>query len=116
MNVKVWNDGPTDHKEQFLGEELVIKRGDFITMPRSKAIKFLGQFTPFSRDGHISSQGIKRLRIEEDAEARAAKYDQPFTFAASDSTKFRTKEGLKKYEESLTVETGVIRNAKKRHA
>ena len=42
-------------------------------------------------------------RIEEDHEERAAKYDQPFKFVASDGTKFRTKEGLKAFEASLTV-------------
>jgi hypothetical protein len=112
MNAKIWNDGPVDHEEEFLGEHIVIKRGEYIEMPRSKAIKFLGSFKPFRRDGHIMSQGIKQLRMEEDPEEKAAKYDQPFTFAASDGTKFRTKKGLKAYEATLTVQTGVMKNGR----
>lgn len=112
MNVKIWNDGPMDHEEEFLDEHIKIPRGGFIEMPRSKAIKFLGTFRPFRRDGHVQSQGIKALRMEEDAEARAEKYDQPFAFIASDGKKFRTKQGLRDYEQSLTVQTGVQRNAR----
>jgi len=112
MNAKIWNEGPVDHEEEFLGEKIFIPRGEYIEMPRSKAIKFMGTFQPFRRDGHVSSQGIKKLRLEEDAEARAAKYDQPFKFAASDGSKFRTKEGLRQYEETLTVQTGVMKNGR----
>jgi hypothetical protein len=112
MNAKIWNDGPTDHEEEFLGERIFIPRGEYIEMPRSKAIKFLGTFKPFRRDGSIMSQGLKKLRLEEDAEAKAAKFDQPFKFVASDGTKFRTKQGLKNYEETLTVK--VSKNGRKK--
>ncbi len=113
MNVKIWNDGPIDHIEEFLGDKIVIPRGEFIEMPRSKAIKFLGTFRPFHRDGHVMSQGLKQLRMEEDAEAKAAKYDQPFNFQASDGAKFRTKQGLKAHEESLTVISQGSKNVRK---
>ena len=112
MNAKIWNDGPVDHEEEFLGEKIFIPRGEYIEMPRSKAIKFLGTFKPFRRDGHVMSQGIKNLRMEEDAEEKAAKYDQPFSFVASDGKKFRTKQGLKEYEATLTVNTGVIKSGR----
>lgn len=112
MNAKIWNDGPVDHEEEFLGERIFIPRGEYIEMPRSKAIKFLGTFKPFRRDGHVAGQGLKRLRLEENAEEKAARYDQPFSFVASDGTKFRTKQGLKEYEETLTVKTGVIKNGR----
>ena len=36
---KIWNDGPVDHEEEFLGEKIFIPRGEFIEMPRSKASK-----------------------------------------------------------------------------
>jgi hypothetical protein len=51
--------------------------------------------------------------MEEDAEAMAAKYDQPFNFQASDGAKFRTKQGLKAHEESLTVISQGSRNVRK---
>ncbi|MDC1299958.1 hypothetical protein N8Z24_00465 [bacterium] len=113
MKVKIWNDGPADHVEEFLGDKIVIPRGEFILMPRSKAIKFMGTFRPFTRDGNIMSQGLKQLRMEEDAEAKAAKYDQPFSFMATDGTKFRTKQGLKSHEASLTVISQGSKNVRK---
>lgn len=114
MNVKIWNDGPFDYQEEFQDNLISIPKGKFIEMPRAKAIKFLGSFKPFRRDGSTANQGIKKLRMEEDYEAKAAKYDQPFLFQASDGKKFRTKQGLKEYESSLTVQIEVNRGKGKR--
>ncbi len=104
--VKVWNDGPVDHDEDFQGEHIHIPRGKFIEMPRSKALTFLEQWRPFNRSGAVSQQGLKALRIEEDPEEHAAKRDQPLKFVASDGKKFRTKQGLAAHEDSLSFKGG----------
>lgn len=103
MKVKVWNDGPIDHVEEYQDETIKIPRGEYIEMPRSKAIHFLSQLIPFHRDGDPKARGIKALRMEEPAEEKAAMMDQPLRFTASDGTKFRTQIGLDDYEASLTV-------------
>jgi len=108
MIVKVWNDSSLTYKEIFQDELIEIPPHGFVSMPRSKAVTFLGGYRPFQRDGAQENRGEKPLRLEEDVEALAEKYDQPLKYHSSDGTNFRTKEGLRKHEESLTVKREII--------
>lgn len=101
MEVKVWNDGHKDWKEEFKGEFISIPRGGFITMSRSRAVKFLSQYAPFYREGNEDSLNRKRLRMEEDPELKAAATDQPFRFSSTDGKKFRTKQGVENHEKAM---------------
>jgi len=108
MLVKIWNDSSILYKEIFQDELVEIKPRGFIEMPRSKAITFLGSYRPFQKEGRIEDRGIKPLRLEENAEELAKKYQQPAIYESSDGTKFRTKEGLRLHNESLTVKKEII--------
>ena len=103
MNVKVWNKGPLDWKEEYKGDIISIPRGEYITMGRSRAIKLLGQFSHFHKEGNDISMNQKILVIEEDPEERATMMDQPLKFTASDVKMFRSLQGQKNYEKTLTV-------------
>ena len=101
-NVKVWNDHDFEYKEKYKDEVIVIPPKSHIMMPRSKAKHFQAQFSPFQREGSVENMGYKRVRIEEDLEEKAARYDQPFKFSTPDGTKFRTEYGMLRHMEEVT--------------
>ena len=101
MQVKVWNDSDIDHVEEFRGKTIVIPAKQFVEMGRAEANKFISQFSPVSMNGAGKHVRPKDIRIEKPAEEFAQLTDQPLRYKASDGKMFRTKIGLKEYEESL---------------
>ena len=106
MKVKVWNDGPVDWEEDFKGDMIRIPRGESVEMTRSRAVKFLSQFSGFEKVVNGATQSHpKMLRIEVDPEEEAKMKDQPVRFTASDGTRFRTEQGLKNHEKAIAGAT-----------
>ena len=101
MKVKVWNKGPFDIDEEFLGKQIKIPQGEYIEMERSKAVKFQGQWAPFQREGNMEALNHRVIHLEADPEEDAARKDQPFRYTSSDGKKFRTVKGMENYESGL---------------
>ena len=101
MEARIYNDGHFDWKEEYKGQIIEIPKGGYITMQRSRAVKFLSQFAPFKREGGLKELNKKQLRMVVDPEEFAAHTDQPLKYQAKDGTRFRTKQGVINYEEDL---------------
>ena len=73
--AKVWNDGPSDYREDFRGTEIHIPKGSNVEMDQFDAVAFLGQYIPIRRTGNGVSLNHKQLRIETLPEQMAAKVE-----------------------------------------
>ena len=97
MEVQVLNESQIDFDGLFKDQKIFIPAGESITMGRAQAVKFLGDFSPMQIDGAGRHKMPKMLKIIEDPELKAARYDQPMKFEAIDGKMFRTKQGVEKY-------------------
>jgi len=103
--VKIFNDSHIDYKGLFRDSPIEIPANSFIEMGRAEAIKFLGEYSPVSIDGAGRHKMPKKLRMLEDPEQKAERYNQPLRFTAFDGSKFRTTQGLQAYEKKLQIES-----------
>jgi hypothetical protein len=99
IDVEVWNDHTEDYKEKFRDRVITVPAKGHIVMPRSEARQFLAQYSPMMKDGKEQDVYPKKLRIVEDPEAMAERYDQPERYESADGTRrFRTLEGRDAYD------------------
>jgi len=110
--VKVVNDSHIDFKGTFRDTPIEIPAKGSIEMGRAEANKFLSEYSIVSVDGAGRHKMPKKLRMEEDPEVKAERYNQPLKFTAFDGTQFRTTQGLHKYENQLQTESKEVDNAK----
>lgn len=64
MQAKVWNDGPTDYREEFRGTEIAIPKGKFVEMDRYEAAAFLSQYIKPRKTDTGVHMNHKMLRME----------------------------------------------------
>lgn len=83
---------PHDHVEIFEGKEVRIPVDGAIQMPRAQAIKFLGQWYPFVKDGNGDVTDSKALRADDIGEASS---DRQAAFISQiDGKDYVTREAL----------------------
>jgi hypothetical protein len=97
MEVQVFNESKIDFEGLFKDQKIFIPAGESIPMGRAQAVKFLGEFSQPQIDGAGRHKMPKMLKMVEDPEIKAARYDQPMKYEAIDGKMFRTKQGVEKY-------------------
>jgi hypothetical protein len=110
--VKVYNDSHVDYKGTFRDSPIEIPAREYIEMGRAEAVKFLGEYSSVIVDGAGRHKMPKKLRMAEDPEEKAERYNQPLRFTAFDGSKFRTTQGLQDYEAKLQTESKEVEDAK----
>jgi len=70
--VKVWNRGPHEYREEFKGEKIKIKPGGYVEMDYYEAEQFLGTFRPIFKDksDRQDKRSYKCLEIDPDDKKR----------------------------------------------
>ena len=112
--VKVWNDSQIDFVGKFKDKAINIGSGKFIEMGRAEAHTFLSEYSTVRINGAGKHQMPKMLRMDEDPEIKATRYNQPLKYKAFDGTMFRTTQGLQRHEELLQTQSKDVDNAKPR--
>jgi hypothetical protein len=105
MQVQVKNLDTREYVEMFRDQEIRIPAGESVSMGRSEAIAFLGQFIPMIKDGAERHIKPKKLEIIEDPEQHAAARGQPEKFESVDGKMFRTQAGLEQHNRELKAES-----------
>ncbi len=82
MKWRVYNNHPDGltHKENFRGDEIIIKAGDFILMDYEDAVQFKGQYFPMTRtaDGAQDPKSFKVIKLSPDEQVEAQPVKQVF--------------------------------------
>ena len=110
--VKVYNDSHIDFVGKFKDKAINIAAGKYIEMGRAEAHTFLSEYSSVKIDGAGRHQMPKKLRLDEDLEVKATRYNQPLKYKAYDGTMFRTTQGLQKHESLLQTQTKDVDDAK----
>ena len=112
MLVKVFNESHIDFVGKFKDNAINIPAGKFIEMGRAQAVQFLSEYSAVRVDGAGRHQMPKKLKMVEDPELKAERYNQPLRYKAYDGTMFRTTKGLQDHESSLQTQSKEVDNAK----
>ena len=114
MEVQVFNESKIDFEGLFKDQKIFIPAGESIPMGRAQAVKFLGEFSQPIIDGAGRHKMPKMLKIIEDPELKAARYDQPMKFEAIDGKMFRTKQGVEKYNSEFRSDASKVSAPRRR--
>lgn len=114
MEVQVKNEANIDFRGLFKDQEIFIPAGESIKMGRAQAVKFLGEFSQPLIDGAGRHKMPKKLRIIEDPEVKAARYDQPLKYEAIDGKMFRTIEGMEQYNKEFRSDASSVTTPRRR--
>lgn len=101
--AKVWNDGPSEYKENFNGEPIAIPQGGHVVMDSFDAHAFCSSAIPIKKDGVGNYLNHKKLRVEVIPDAAAA--PAPVHQCMMCRGKFDTATELALHSESLHKES-----------
>jgi hypothetical protein len=118
--VKVWNRGPNEYREEFKGVKIKIKPGGYVEMDYYEAEQFLGTFRPIFKDKSERQDKRSYKCLEIDPDDKKKYLDQAGQQPESEkafvchvcSKEFLTKKGLLRHIKTKHLEDMVDEEAR----